>query len=1063
MNELIKTAPVEAMPLPTETRTRSMETAIDDIMVKAQTAIELISTYVDKPYYEQLTQLKPYPCTESDISTIADTVWLYRISRLAYEKDNRSFSKKLGNVLSAVGMCGGTLIMRIDYNPVETVVYFGVKDQQHKTSITTLKDTLYNSFQGNFHGSELNDVGYDDLCANMRGYEDNAFSYNCITSISTMAHQSDNGSSLGGLESILDAAGEQPFSLLIIGDPMEKADQLAIKSMYENLATQLSKFISITFSQQEGSSIADGTNTAVSDAIAIGETITINKNSSETDMTSDNETHRDNPNKKEPVKDAIQTAATLLSLLNGDMMGIWAINSLRQITRERPDELVDLAKSDQHSTTHSTGKAKADSQNKTTTHQQGTNHTFTTNLGFSAQYSLTNHTAKGLYDRIVNYLNWIDNNANYGMFNVCAYVLSADASTNMMVASQYASMMNGERMARTYGINTWSNSEGRELRRYLSRFSHPVFEHPALGPVQSTVSVSGAELSHNFLLPQKSIGNLSVLHYEPFGRNVVSRQSAGENGSIYMGCIHHLGGDIPFGQVPVHLDSLSRHTFVGGANGTGKSTALFTLLNKVYKRGIPFMVIEPAKGEYRRVFGNTKGIKTYSPMRLPGTLPLQLNLFWFRDGIDVNEHVEKLVEIFCSCWPMYAAMPQVLREAIFNAYEHCGWNLDTSENPYGRIFPHIRDVCVEIESIIRSSKFSAEVKGNYIGSLLARLQSLDKGIYKRIFSSGDMGDEKLFEQSVILDISRPDSDEVKALIMGLVVVRHFEYCATDKPFGDILRHLTVLEEAHTLLASKSTSSEGADMGNKSIEMISRCIAELGGFGQGFIIADQAPGLLDRSVIRNTNTKLIFRLPDMNDCELTGKSMGLTTEQYVELSRLNRGVCAIHQISWEEAVLCHIQPELPSSDVEPAQYVEQPIITATREDYLKCLLTPYSAIGKRVEVDTTCYDSARMWASDADYSSAQRLTLLKAITPQMGSGWRQVVEAIEVLGIEPYEGDRSNLVDWTEQAIEALSPILTERTLVLTLIEALLDIEQRRKHAFDGFHDRWFDAVRNERT
>ena len=50
------------------------------------------------------------------------------------------------------------------------------------------------------------------------------------------------------------------------------------------------------------------------------------------------------------------------------------------------------------------------------------------------------------------------------------------------------------------------------------------------------------------------------------------------------------------------------------------------------------------------------------------------------------------------------------------------------------------------------------------------------------------------------------------------------------------------------------------------------------YGEGFIIADQAPGLLDMAVIRNTNTKIIMRLPDESDRQLVGKAAGLNDDQ-----------------------------------------------------------------------------------------------------------------------------------------------------------------------------------------
>ena len=122
-----------------------------------------------------------------------------------------------------------------------------------------------------------------------------------------------------------------------------------------------------------------------------------------------------------------------------------------------------------------------------------------------------------------------------------------------------------------------------------------------------------------------------------------------------------------------------------------------------------------------------------------------------------------------------------------------------------------------------------------------------------------------------------------------------------------LRHVTVLEEAHNLLKRTSTeqSQESGNLLGKSVEMLTNSIAEMRTYGEGFIIADQAPALLDMAVIRNTNTKIIMRLPDQADRELVGKAANLNDDQITELAKLPRGVAAVYQNEWVQAVLCKV--------------------------------------------------------------------------------------------------------------------------------------------------------------
>ena len=170
-----------------------------------------------------------------------------------------------------------------------------------------------------------------------------------------------------------------------------------------------------------------------------------------------------------------------------------------------------------------------------------------------------------------------------------------------------------------------------------------------------------------------------------------------------------------------------------------------------------------------------------------------------------------------------------------------------------------------------------------------------------------MDGKALFEENAIVDLSRVGSTETKALLMGLLILRLQEYRISESSAGHGLRHITVLEEAHHLLrrTSGEQSQESSNLQGKAVEMISNAIAEMRAYGEGFVIADQSPGLMDMSVIRNTNTKIILRLPDEGDRLLVGKAAGLSEAQIMELARLECGVAAISQSGWLEPVLCKI--------------------------------------------------------------------------------------------------------------------------------------------------------------
>ena len=157
--------------------------------------------------------------------------------------------------------------------------------------------------------------------------------------------------------------------------------------------------------------------------------------------------------------------------------------------------------------------------------------------------------------------------------------------------------------------------------------------------------------------------------------------------------------------------------------------------------------------------------------------------------------------------------------------------------------------------------------------------------------------------------------------MGLLVMKLTEYrTAQATGSNSKLRHVTILEEAHNLLKRTGTA-QGQDTANlvgKSVEMISNSIAEMRTYGEGFIIIDQSPTAVDISAIKNTNTKIIMRLPEKADCEAVGNAMALNEEQVKELAKLPTGVAAVIQNNWLEAALVKINraPNVFQKELKP---------------------------------------------------------------------------------------------------------------------------------------------------
>lgn len=552
------------------------------------------------------------------------------------------------------------------------------------------------------------------------------------------------------------------------------------------------------------------------------------------------------------------------------------------------------------------------------------------NEGLTQTYA--NYGVQHTLEIIENQLKRLEESSALGMWEFAAYITSKSPVIANNVAHMYLALTQGDESYVTRAaVNLWDGEENKveaqTILKNVQKLQHPVFglkdtkdDEWLLYPTLVTPSavLSGKELAKSLNFPRKSVSGLPVLQSTAFGREVQKFVDIAPDDStkreIIAGQIYHMR-HTESSSVNLDMDSLASHTFITGSTGTGKSNVIYQLLSKLKDNSVKFLVVEPAKGEYKRIFG---GICNVYGTNCSKSELLRINPFSFPSGIHVLEHIDRLVEIFNACWPMYAAMPAVLKDAVEKSYEKVGWNLRNSKcEPL--VFPTFADLMETLPDVMNSSLYSADTKSDYAGALITRVQSLTNGINGQIFCSNrELTAEELFEENVIVDLSRVGSTETKSLLMGIVVMKLQEYRLHQDKMNSELIHVTVLEEAHNLLRKTATgqSQEGANLQGESVEMLTNSIAEMRTYGEGFIIADQAPALLDEAVIRNTNTKIVLRLPDDADRKLVGTSMALNDNQIIELAKLPKGVAAVYQNDWVEAVLCHFEKY---EGMQPLQY------------------------------------------------------------------------------------------------------------------------------------------------
>lgn len=831
-------------------------------------------------------------------------------------------------------------------------------------------DALEKGMKSNFPGSEVQELHQEEIDALLEDNNGSfGLAQSAIASVSCVAALRDKSKTedkafIQGIERFIDAMDGDAYTALFLAEPVTEETQAGIRNGYEELYSALSPFRKTTWSYTENEShavmetfcsgtsdtVTDGTSSGFSDEQGRNTGINFNAGMNQGTTNTIGQSHAVTrlrlPSKRTmvgvaagasilalgavaasavfpPAGAAIVSAASTVgaAVKAGPLFGAVVpmvagheTNGTAWSTARSIGKSLGFGMSRGYNTAH-TDSSTVERSNAHSTNEQHSNGTTDTHgTARTQQIEVCNKAVEELLTRIDEQIKRTKESEDYGCYSCAAYFLSSRPSKALLAANTYRSLMIGEGSSVESGaVNLWQDRASvTAMREYLKRFTHPVFarqlwenEADSLFYTAGTL-VSGRELPMHLGLPTRSVHGLPIIEHAEFGRNVPDEAMPDED-KMNLGKIYHMGKEEAAGLL-LNRQAMASHTFITGSTGTGKSNAVYHLLDEITKNGqTTFLVVEPAKGEYKNVFGNCTDVQVFgtNPRETP---LLRMNPFAFPENIHILEHIDRLVEIFNACWPMYAAMPAVLKDAIERSYQKVGWDLRNSESEKG-VFPTFFDLLDILPGVIEESHYSKDTQSDYVGALCTRVKSLTNGIYGSVLCAEDaLTDEALFDRNVIVDLSRVGSMETKSLLMGILVMKLQEYRMCSSGMNSRLRHVTVLEEAHNLLRKTSAeqSQEGANLQGKSVEMLANAIAEMRTYGEGFIIADQAPGLLDMSVIRNTNTKIILRLPDEEDRKLVGKSAALKEAQIDELSKLPLGVAAVYQNEWPEAVLCKIE-------------------------------------------------------------------------------------------------------------------------------------------------------------
>ena len=833
---------------------------------------------------------------------------------------------------------------------------------------------LKSAIRGNFRGSKIEEVSPEEMLEIFDRMQTNSENKNLIRKYANVIgtpgiNESEDKKSFQGVDRLVDVMQGEDFGLCILAKPLSKRAIKKIEDDLYQIYNSLSTFSKISLQEGENQSAGTSISKGTSESVSSGKNKSIGTNSSKTagisETTGTNETKTAGSTKGTNYSES-QTEGKSWGKTEGRNEGTSktkgtntgtssgsSSNSQNSGTSNSATENWGTSRSENEGTSSSkgtnTGYSKSEnisktkgnnasigtSQSKTagTSETTGTNSSTTKGINNSVNESKTTGSSQNVSKDIINkkaadYVKYIDEmllpiidyGKSKGLYLTTTFIFADNNSQLQKLGNTIKSLYSGKKGNKNplefeiletddKKIDYFKNFQIPECVSYDDENALTLKSHFVENDEVSLGNwYSPNELGLIAGLPEKEVVGLALNEEVEFGLNAKTPEKGEE--LISLGKLVQSGNEIDT-KVYLEKSAFNKHIFITGVTGTGKTTTCQKLL---LESELPFLVIEPAKTEYRILMNNpkTEDILIFT-LGNDKVAPFRLNPFEFFEGESITSRVDMLKAAMEASFDMEAAIPQIIESAMYSCYEDYGWNIDTDENekfdnPYDEgvySFPTLEDLLNKIEIEVTKHDFDDRLKKDYIGSITARLQGLLVGSKGQMLNSRRSIDfRELIEKKVVLEIEGIKNGTEKSLVMGFILTNLCEALRAKYNKDKHFKHITLIEEAHRLL-SKYTPGDSLNKKN-SVETFADMLAEVRKYGESLIIADQIPNKMTPEVLKNTNTKIVHKIFAEDDKEAIGNTISLSKEQKDFLSSLPTGRAIVFSQSWTKAVQVQIE-------------------------------------------------------------------------------------------------------------------------------------------------------------
>lgn len=379
------------------------------------------------------------------------------------------------------------------------------------------------------------------------------------------------------------------------------------------------------------------------------------------------------------------------------------------------------------------------------------------------------------------------------------------------------------------------------------------------------------------------------------------------------------------GPVSVRVDDLTMHAFIVGTTGSGKTSTVIGLLDRLWREHRkPFLVIEPVNttGDDYRWFVGRPGFETALVLTAghDAIAPLRINPFEVPCGVRVSEHVSNLLASFDAAFGLWDPLPAIYRKALEQVYVETGWALD-DVGVDGAAWPTIEQLVGEMRVVTSALDYTGEARSSIIAASQVRVEQMLTGPLRAVFDcERSTPIDTILDRPCIVELGWLGSanEQETALVIALLLTSIVEHRRAGSAAHE-LRHLIVVEEAHKLLRRPDPGGGAAPQGDASgaaARLFANVLAEIRKYGEGVLVADQDPAKLVPDAYKNTNLKIVHRLPDESDRQLVGATMRFDPDHVREAAALRQHLAFVHFEGLDRPALVEIDNPRRITDPMP---------------------------------------------------------------------------------------------------------------------------------------------------